>query len=98
MACYRDSFNRYSLWDNFKGTSKNHSNGNIRNIKFIKQVTPNVNHSLVVKIHHNKQMKAAKYVTSSNQQCSEHKNLYATQLNLHEIADGHEKLLDAEKE
>jgi hypothetical protein len=93
-----ETSNHYSLLDNFQGTSRNPNNGNVRNREFINQVIPNVNHSLVAKIHHNKSKKVAKYVTSSNQQRIKHKNLYSTQLNLHEIADGHEKLLRTEEE
>jgi hypothetical protein len=44
----------YSLLHNFQGTSRNPRNGTIRYGKFINQVIPNVNHSLVAKIHHNK--------------------------------------------
>jgi hypothetical protein len=84
--------------DNFQGTSRNPSNGDIRNGEFINQVILIVNHSFIAKIYHNKSKKVAKYVTSSNQQCIEHKKLYATQLNIHETADGHEKLLRAEEE
>jgi hypothetical protein len=83
----------YSLLHDFQSTSRNPSNG-----EFINQVISNVNHSLVAKIHHNKSEKVAEYVTSSNQQRIEHKNLYAMQFNLHEISDGHEKLLRAEEE
>jgi hypothetical protein len=93
-----ETSNSYSLLDNFQGMSRNPSNSNVRNGEFINQVIPVVNHSLVAKIHHNKSKKVAKYVTSSNQQRIKHKNLYATQLNLHEIADGHEKSQRTEEE
>jgi hypothetical protein len=74
-----ETSNSYRLLDNFQGTSRNTRNGNVRNSEFINQVIFNVNHSLVAKIRHNKLKKVAKYVTSSNQQCTEHKNLYAMQ-------------------
>jgi hypothetical protein len=93
-----ETSNRYSLLDNLEGMYRNPSNGNIRNGKFINQVIPNVTHSLAAKIHHNKSKKVVKHVTSSNQQCIKHKNLNAMQLNLHEIADGHEKLLCTKEE
>jgi hypothetical protein len=55
--------NRHSLLDNFQGTSRNPSNGDVRNGEFINQVIPNVNYSSVVWFHHNKSKKVAKYVT-----------------------------------
>jgi hypothetical protein len=63
-----------------------------------KQVIPNVNHSLVAKIHHIQSKKVVKYVMSSTQQHIKHRNLHATQLNLQEFAEEHVKLLCAEEE
>jgi hypothetical protein len=49
-----EASNRYSLLDNFQGTFRNPNNGDIRNGIFIIQVIPNVNHSFIAKIYHNK--------------------------------------------